>query len=125
MIVGILVGLPYGPKGVAFAYSAVMVLWVVPVVAWAVHGTSISFKDVVTAVKQPLLSGVVAAGLALGVRLSCGQHLSMLPRLVLEATVMLGVYVAMLLYVMGQKSFYVDLFRQFSGRSSVTGVSAQ
>ena len=123
MIAGTLVGLPYGPEGVAFAYSSVMILWVVPVVVWAVHGTAISFKDVVKAVKQPLFSGLVAAGVAFGVRLCCGQSLTILLRLALEGTVLLGAYVAMLLYVMGQKSFYVDLLRQMIGRSSVAAVS--
>ena len=33
MILGCMLGLPYGAAGVAFAYSAVMVLWVVPLVA--------------------------------------------------------------------------------------------
>ena len=30
MILGYVLGLPYGPKGVAFAYSAVMLLWLIP-----------------------------------------------------------------------------------------------
>jgi hypothetical protein len=101
-------GLPHGPTGVAFAYSFVMMLWVVPGTAWAVHGTAISVKDVVMAVTQPLLSGRVAAGLVLGLRFSCGQHLTMFPRLVLEATVLLASYFVMLWYVMGQKLFYMD-----------------
>ena len=124
MITGILIGLPYGPKGVALAYSIVMVLWVVPVVAWAVHKTVISFKDVLMAVKQPLVSGLVAAVVALGARLSCGEGMAVLLRLFVEGSVLLGTYVAMLLYVMGQKSFYMDLFRKLSGQSSVTGASA-
>ena len=41
-------GLPYGPKGVAVAYSTMMLLWLVPVSAWSVHGTAVSFKDVVS-----------------------------------------------------------------------------
>jgi len=32
MIVGYVLALPYGPKGVAFAYSAVMLLWAVPAI---------------------------------------------------------------------------------------------
>src|ERR1039458_650536 len=42
LILAYLVGLPYGPKGVALAYSGTMLLWVVPVIAWSVHGTVIS-----------------------------------------------------------------------------------
>jgi hypothetical protein len=49
----------------------------------------------------------------------------MFPRLVLEATLLLGVYVATLLYVMGQRSFYMDLLRKMSGRSSVAEVPTQ
>jgi O-antigen/teichoic acid export membrane protein len=120
MIIGILVGLPYGPKGVAIGYSTVMILWVLPVIAWAVHGTVISFKDVVMVVKQPLLSGLLAAVLALGVRSLWGQSLTVFPRVVLENAVLLGVYVAMLFYVMGQKSFYLNLFRKMGGTSLPT-----
>ena len=43
MILGFIIGLPYGPKGVACAYSVVMTLWLTPLIAWAVHGTEISF----------------------------------------------------------------------------------
>ena len=38
-------GLPYGPAGVAFAYSAAMVLWVIPHVLWCLNGTTISARD--------------------------------------------------------------------------------
>jgi O-antigen/teichoic acid export membrane protein len=123
MITGTLIGLPYGPKGVALAYSTVMTLWVIPGVAWAVRGTIVSFKDVLIAVKQPLVSGLVAAALALGARASCGEGMATLPRLLVEGSVFLGAYVAMLLYVMGQKPFYMDLFRKMIGQSSVTGAS--
>ena len=42
-------GLPYGPKGVAFAYSAVMLAWLVPLVIWALHGTMIAPRDILLA----------------------------------------------------------------------------
>ena len=37
MIASYFVALPYGPKGVALAYSTVMLLWLVPVTLWSVH----------------------------------------------------------------------------------------
>ena len=70
MIAGYVVGLPYGPKGVAFAYSAVMMLWIVPLIACAVHGTVFSFWDILRAVSRPLASSIVAGALAFAVRLS-------------------------------------------------------
>jgi len=120
MIAGYVLALPYGPKGVAFAYSAVMLLWVIPAVAWCVHSTVISFWDIVVTVSRPLASSIAAAGLAFGVRLVCGQLLSPLPRLVLESVVLLTVFLGMLLFVMGQKSFYQDLFRGLNVRSSLS-----
>ena len=50
--------------GVAFAYSAVMMVWVIPHIIWCVHGTPISPRDILLAVSGPLFSGVLAGGLA-------------------------------------------------------------
>jgi len=44
--------------------------------------------------------------------------LSTLPRLILEGSAMLTVYVGMLFFVTGQKSFYLDLLRGLKGTSS-------
>ena len=110
MVASYVIGLPYGPKGVAFAYSAVMILWVIPVVAWSVHGTVISISDVLLTVSRPLASSIVAAGLAFAVRSVYGQSLSPLPRLVLETTVLLVTFLGLLsLFATGQKSLYPDL----------------
>ncbi len=89
MIVSYVIALPYGPRGVALAYSTVMMLWVIPVIAWSVHGTVISFRDILLTVSRPLASSILAGGLALGARLIYGQLLSVLPRLVLETALLL------------------------------------
>jgi PST family polysaccharide transporter len=119
MIAGYVVGLPYGPKGVAFAYSAVMTLWLIPLVIWALHGTGISPGDILVTMSRPLASSIVAGGLAFAVRLFYGQWLSPWPRLVLESAVLFVTFLGMLLFVAGQKSFYLDLLRGLIGRSSV------
>jgi O-antigen/teichoic acid export membrane protein len=111
VIAGCVIGLPYGPKGVALAYSAVMTLWVVPHIAWSVHGTVVSFRDIVVAVSRPLLSGFAAAAFAFGAQLLYGQWLSPLPRLVLGVSVLFAAYLGMLMYVMGQKAFYLGLLQ--------------
>jgi PST family polysaccharide transporter len=116
---GYLVGLPYGPTGVAFAYSAIMTLWVVPHIAWCVHGTVVSLRDILLTVSRPLLSGLVAAVLAFGAHRLCLPYMPPLSRLFIGGIVLLGVYLAMLLYVMGQKMFYVDLLRGLKKRPTV------
>jgi len=119
VITGYVIGLQYGPKGVALAYSTVMTLWVVPHIAWCVHGTVVSFRDIMVAVSRPLLSGFTAAAFAFGVQLLYGQWLSPLPRLVLGVAVLLSAYLGMLMYVMGQKAFYLGLLRGLRSSSSV------
>jgi len=119
VICGYIMGLPYGPKGVAFGYSAVMALWAVPLIMWGIHGTVVSFRDIVLAASRPLVSGIVATALAFGVQFLCGPSLSPLPRLILGAIVLLGAYAGMLLYVMGQKAFYLNLVRGLAGRPSL------
>ena len=114
MIAGYLVGLPYGPQGVAFAYSTVMLLWVVPAIAWAVHGTDLSTGEVLMTVSRPLASGIAAGTLAFGVGLACSQW-HPLPRLVVETAVLLFTYVVTLLFASGQKSQYLDILRGLKG----------
>ncbi len=111
IVAGYLMGLPYGPKGVAFAYSAVMALWVIPFIAWCVKGTAVSFWDVLSALIRPLGFGILAGGLAFAVRVACGQLLAPFPRLVVETSVLLIAFFGLLLFVGGQKTFYLDLIR--------------
>jgi O-antigen/teichoic acid export membrane protein len=114
-----LIGLPYGPKGVAFAYSTAMGIWLIPHILWCIHGTGISFLDILNVVKRPVISAGVGATLAFGAQLEYGRLLSPLLRLVSGCGILFGVYVLMLLYVMGQKAFYLDLVRGLGGRASV------
>ena len=108
MILSYVVALPYGPRGVAFAYSTVMMLWALPAIAWTVHGTVISVRDMLLTVSRPLASSLVAGTFAFGVQRCCVQ-LSPLLRLTLESAVLLITFVGMLLFVTGQKVLYLDL----------------
>jgi O-antigen/teichoic acid export membrane protein len=118
-ITAYVIGLPYGPKGVALAYSTAMTIWLIPHILWCIHGTPISVRDILDVVKRPVLSVCVAATLAFGVQLRYGPLLSSLTRLVLGCGILFGVYSLMLLYVMGQRAFYVDLIRGLVGSRSV------
>jgi O-antigen/teichoic acid export membrane protein len=120
MITGYVIGLPYGPKGVAFAYSVVMILWVIPHILWCVHGTAISFRDILLAVNRPLASGILAGALAFGVRLICGQFVLPLPRLFVENGALLVTFFGVMLFVVGQKSLYLELLRGLKGPSPAT-----
>jgi O-antigen/teichoic acid export membrane protein len=111
MIVSCVIGLPYGPRGVAFAYSVVMLLWAGPAVVWAVYGSPISFRDIRSTVKWPFASSIVSGTLAVGVRLAYGQYLPPFQRLLLESAIVFVAYAGVLLFVGGQRAFYLQLFR--------------
>ena len=119
VISGYVLGLPYGPRGVAIGYSAVMTVWCIPHIAWCVHGTVISLRDILLTASRPFLSGIVAGGLALGVQFLLCQSLPPLLRLILGVAVLLCAYVGMLFYAMGQKTVYWDLLGALKKRSPV------
>jgi O-antigen/teichoic acid export membrane protein len=121
VITAYILGLPYGPRGVAFAYSAVLTLWVVPHIAWCIHGTMISPRDLLQTVGRPLLSTMVAAAFTSVLQFFYGPSLSSFPRLILGAAILIVSYSWMLLMVMGQKSLYLDLLRDLRKPSSVGG----
>jgi O-antigen/teichoic acid export membrane protein len=116
VICGYLAGLSHGPKGVAFGYSAVMILWAIPHIAWCVKDTGVSLKDILVTVSKPLFSGVTAAALALGAHY-LSASLPVLPRLIVEGFVLVSVYLGILLYGMGQKEFYLDLVKNLRKRA--------
>ncbi len=119
IIAGYVVGLPYGPRGVAFGYSTVLILWVIPHIAWCVHGTVVRMRDIFAAISRPLLSCLMAGGIATAIRPVYAQLLSPLGRLTIECTVLLAAYAAILLFVTGQKSFYLDLLKTLRSPSRV------
>jgi O-antigen/teichoic acid export membrane protein len=116
VISGYLLGLPHGPKGVALGYSVAMTLWIIPHIAWCVHGTVISVRDILTILSRPLISASVAIPLPLLFSIYA-QSLPVLIRLAIEVTIFNIVYLGMLLFAMRQKTFYLNLLRGLLKRS--------
>jgi PST family polysaccharide transporter len=109
VIVGIVLGLSHGPKGVALGYSSAMTLLVIPIAAWSKLGTGITWSDLWGAVNPPFLSGLLAGGAGLLVKLMLGGRLAPMPYLTVGFGVVLGTYAWALLIVMRQKHVYMDV----------------
>jgi O-antigen/teichoic acid export membrane protein len=124
MTIGYVLGLHAGASGIALAYSVTMLLWIVPIDIWAVRDTGVYFRDLVVVVTRPLTSITVAAGIAFCARLFYGHLLPVLPRLVLESALLLGIYFAFLLFVAGQKALFEDLIRGWKGTPATEPKSA-
>ncbi len=116
---GYVLGLPYGSRGVAIGFSAAMTLLIVPMIIYGVRGTVVSFRDVLGAVRRPLISGLVSATVAFTAQFLYVQSLPPMLRLSLGCTILFVAYGGMLLYVMGQKTFYISLLKGLTSRPSV------
>jgi O-antigen/teichoic acid export membrane protein len=115
MICAVVIGIPYGPTGVAFAVSTAMSLWLVPHVLWCLKDTPVSPRDLVTAVSRPLAAALVAGGVA---ALAHSQLLGLewpIVRLALTGIVMVTVHLGVLLFILGERRAYLDVFREFRG----------
>lgn len=112
VIASYILGLPYGPRGVAFAFSVAMTLWLTPHVIWCLHNTVISPREFLLTTSQPLLASIMAALLAFGVaQVWFDQLQSPFWRLAIAGNVMVGSYLCLLLFVMGERAFYWKLFK--------------
>ena len=126
VLVGIIIGLPYGPKGVALAYSGAWTLLVIPITAWAIHGTGIQAVAFWKAAKPAAVAGLLMG--ICGFALERGFHglLPPLPRLALGSSLALAVYCWVLLAIMGQWDLFRDLvsqvWRRKAAKSNVTGL---
>lgn len=116
VIVGIVLGLSNGPKGVALGYSLAMTLLVIPITAWSIHGTRITWAGLWKAIKNPLLSGLLASAIGLIVKITLGGMLAPILYLLVGLGLVLGAYTAILLIPMAQRNLYVDLLTQVLAR---------
>jgi O-antigen/teichoic acid export membrane protein len=110
-MVASIAGLPYGPQGVAIAFSVAMSLWFVPHIVWCAHGGPIAARDIIPALRGPVFATLIAISAAMGVKLVIGSDLSPLLEVLLGGIVMLVVYAGMLLLALGQGAFYWGLIK--------------
>ncbi|MBV8968022.1 MAG: lipopolysaccharide biosynthesis protein [Verrucomicrobia bacterium] len=112
VIAGYVVGLRFGPTGVAAGFSTTAVLLALPIIYFATRGTSIKAIDALKVIMRPIASILVAACAALIVATVTHSLASTLARLVVDSSVLFGVYALMLCFVMGQKDIYLRVIRE-------------
>lgn len=101
-LVAYIAGLPYGPNGVAFAYSLAMTLWLLPHLFWAFHGTAVTVGDSLRNVAPSLVAGLSSAGAAVAAtRLSIYPQMPIF-RLLIDGSVMGSVYLVILFLILKQ-----------------------
>ncbi|HEY7337747.1 MAG TPA: lipopolysaccharide biosynthesis protein [Bryobacteraceae bacterium] len=119
MIASYSAGIHYGPEGVATAYSIVMTMWLLPLVAWALHGSGISPRDLARSAGPSIAASIGAGSLAYILRSAYGSNAAPAVRLTLEGSLLFISYFCLLFCMPRQRGFYLDLGRAFIGRREI------
>jgi O-antigen/teichoic acid export membrane protein len=108
ILVACIVGVPHGAPGIAAACSIALSLWLVPCLAWCVHGTPARLSDLLHATCGPLLASIVASAVAF----VTVTDLSQPPlRLLLGGVLMCCGYLAIMCFIFRQRDFYLGLLK--------------
>lgn len=111
LILGYALGLKHGPQGVAVGFSITMVLSIVPVLMWAKRGTLMTMWDIIRAARPASMSIIIGVAATLAVGPMLGRVELAFVRLIANSTVLFGVYLLTLLFIMKQKSVYMSLLQ--------------
>ena len=104
-------GLSFGPRGVAVAYSSALCLITVPVWAWALRGTGIRLQEVLSTLACPLAAGAMASLLTLTALKFAGQTMHGIIALFVGASVFCALYAFALLVVFRKWHAFLNLVR--------------
>jgi O-antigen/teichoic acid export membrane protein len=111
VILGELVGLRYGPTGVAAGLSVATAILVLPVIFWATHKTPVSARDTFKVILCPFSSILIAASSVLASSRFIHSIDSPLLRLIAANALLFGVYFVVFWFVMAQKAIYLPMLR--------------
>jgi O-antigen/teichoic acid export membrane protein len=111
-ILACVLGLGYGPTGVAIGFSTAMVLLVAPVILLAKQDTLITVRDTLEAFKPAAGSVAIGVAAALLAWPWVGEVEPPLLRLTLANIILFGTYLVVLLWPFGQGRIYVTLLRE-------------
>lgn len=115
-IVSFFIGLPYGARGVALCYAVAMLLQVYPCMYYATRGLDITTRDLLSAIAQSLVAALIAGLATIGVKFALSTILPVWGIAIACTLVMSGLYVAIVFYLFGKKSFYLSFLREFKQR---------
>jgi PST family polysaccharide transporter len=112
-------GLPYGPQGVAVGYSVMSAALALPVCWYATRHVPFGVTDLLAALARPGLAVGVAAAAGVAIKLGLDGRLPALLLAVLGAALVGLVYGFVLLVVLRRWPFYRDLLRELFPHSLV------
>lgn len=115
ILVGMMIGLSYGPSGVALAYSVIMLLKFVPMTIWALDGTGIGLRDILTEMRAPIISSAIAGIICYFIEENFLQSSPTLLRLSVVLLLFFAAYALMLLRSNAYRAALAEVLRIVKG----------
>ncbi len=109
ILIAFVLGLQFGPQGVAVGYSLMAVLLAIPICAYAIKGTAVTMGNVVEALRMPSIALLIAGMVGVLLKLKMPASVPVGIRAVGGCTMVLTVYSIVLLVVMRQWRHYRDI----------------
>ena len=92
IVMSFMIGLPYGPLGVAWAYSGAITLIIYPLILYATKETCIRLIDFYTAIKIPLPAMLLSAAVGYGINQMANKTDQLILSLLLTSIAMCMMY---------------------------------
>jgi len=109
VLLAFVLGLKYGPKGMAIGFSGMSILLALPVCLYAIHGTPVRLGDIARALKHPLLAISIPTALGVFIRMNALNWAPLALRAIAGPGLVLLCYAFILLIALRQWSFYHEL----------------
>jgi PST family polysaccharide transporter len=122
MVISFFIGLPYGARGVALAYSLTTLILVVPSIAYATSHTRMDIKDIIVTIRPALLATLVAGTAGLAFKHLLNLEISIWIETIISGLMMMAVYLIITLGFYGKRDFLIDFFKEVfhQGQSAST-----
>jgi PST family polysaccharide transporter len=109
-ILAVLVGLPWGPVGVATSFSISQLLLRLPAMIFALRGTPVQLYDVGISIWRPALASISAAALVAVPMIFVLQHFGPFARFLVIAVFYSVTYFSIWLILLGGRKTFIELF---------------
>jgi PST family polysaccharide transporter len=111
LVVAFVAGLPFGPVGVAVAFSVGLTTMTVPVVMWGLRGSVVAPRRMAEAATPATVAALLAAAITLPLMAWLASPLPPLVRLLCEGSLFAASYVFCLFYPLRQRVFFAGLLQ--------------
>ena len=112
IIVSFIIGLPYGARGVALAYSLTTLIMIVPAMAFAVSNTTLELKHILAAIKPAFLAVLAAGIFGLAFKHLLALDISVWIETIICGLIIIAVYLVITLGLYGKRDFLIDFFKE-------------